>query len=97
MLLSLLVCGYATKTFSSRALERASYDSFASVPRIERNSTFSTAIAAPFTSTATRFMVESVRYTAKLRGACNRPLRLTNDGGTTWVRSSIVNLTKLKQ
>ena len=30
----------------------------------------------PFTSAASRFMGESVRFTAKLRGACDRPLRL---------------------
>src|SRR5580658_7580113 len=33
-------------------------------------------IVALFIATASHFMVESVRYTAKLRGACDRPLRL---------------------
>ncbi len=37
-----------------------------------------TPIVARFASAADHFVVESVRYAAKLRGTCDRPLRLAN-------------------
>jgi len=52
-----------------------------SVRHTERNPAFATPITLPFTSIASRFVVESVRYTAKLRGGCGRPLRLVASYG----------------
>jgi Tfp pilus assembly protein PilF len=46
------------------------------VSHIKRTHAFTTPIAAPFISTASHFIVESVRFTAKLRGPCDLPPKL---------------------
>jgi hypothetical protein len=48
----------------------------AAVSHIDRNCAFTSPLAATFTSTASHFVGESVRYTARSRGARDRPLRL---------------------
>jgi hypothetical protein len=51
------------------------------VSHIKRTHAFTTSIAAPFISTASHLIVESVRFIAKLRGARDRPPKLATSYG----------------